>query len=136
LAADQQIAKSLAVRRARFQGKGYQAPPIYSLDPLVAASFPRIIQTVRQGWQRPNQPWLLAEERIANLSLLALLIKDWLREEFSSSLSASEVEVSLATLNAADWQWEQPRTYSLLHPQTREEESVLYNAIPDFLAKD
>ena len=133
----QQIAKSLAVRRARLQGKGYQAPPVYSLDRLVAASFPKIIQTVRQGWQKPSQPWLLAEERIADLSLLALLIKDWLREEFSSSLGTDEVEASLATLNAADWQWEQePRTYSLLHPQTREEESVLYNAIPDFLAKE
>lgn len=59
----QQVAKSLAQKRFNLLGRGYPSVPVYSLDPIIAASFPRIIQTVRNGWQRPGVPWILATER-------------------------------------------------------------------------
>lgn len=127
-----QVANNLAQQRANLQGKGYRSVPVYSLDPLIAGSFPPIIQTVRNGWQKPGVPWLFATER-ADLSDLPMFIKDWLREEFSRDLE--DVESILARLNDEDWQWEEEsKNYSLRHPQNKAEKDILYQAIPDYLA--
>lgn len=56
----QQVANNLAQQRAKLQGKGYRAVPVHSLDPLIAGSFPQIIKTVRNGWQKGGVPWLFA----------------------------------------------------------------------------
>jgi hypothetical protein len=87
----QQVAKSLAQKRVKLLGKGYPSVPVYSLDRIIAASFPQIIQTVRYGWQHPGATWLFATEK-AELSNLSEFIKDWLREEFSTSLGEAEVD--------------------------------------------
>ncbi|MEH2286966.1 RNaseH domain-containing protein [Nostoc sp.] len=127
-----QVANNLAQQRARFRGQGYRAVPVYSLDPLIVGSFPEIIKTMRNGWQKGNVPWLLATETI-DLSDLGNYIKDWLIEEFSS---LKDVESQLANLNNHDWHWEEPKIYDLLHPQDQVETSNLYQAIPDYLAKE
>lgn len=134
-----QVADTLNHRRANAQGRRYQALPVRSLDSLVAASFPKIVHAVRRGgWQRSDQPWLLATEPMSSLATSALpsLIKDWLREEFHS-LGEAEIDNSLTTLNDEDWNWEnEPRSYSLLHPHTEDERNLLYSAIPDYLAQE
>ena len=127
-----QVTNNLAQQRARLQGKSYRAVPVYSLDPLVSGSFPQIIKTVRNGWQKDNIPWLLATET-TDISDLGNLIKDWLIEEFST---LEDVESQLANLNNDDWQWENSQTYELLHPQNKVETGNLYQAIPDYLAEE
>lgn len=57
-----QVGNNLAQQRAKLQGKSYRAVPVYSLDPLIVGSFPQIIKTLRDGWQKDNVPWLLATE--------------------------------------------------------------------------
>ena len=129
----QQVAKSFALKRFKLLGKGYPSVPVYSLDPLIVASFPQIIQTVRYGWQRPGTPWLLATEP-ANLSDLSVFIKDWLREEFSN-LDDSEIESSLDRLPEEAWHWDEPATYPLnLKPEKRSDLDIRFQAIPDYLA--
>lgn len=109
----QQVAKSLAQKRVQLKGTGYPSAPVRSLDPIVAASFPNIIKTERNGWQRPGIPWLLATEP-AELSDLPGFIKDWLREEFSLILGDDEVEPILDKLDDNAWNWEdKPTIYSL-----------------------
>lgn len=129
-----QVGNNLAQQRAKLQGKSYRAVPVYSLDPLIVGSFPKIIKTVRNGWQKDNVPWLLATETtdISDLSDLGNLIKDWLIEEFSS---LEDAESQLTNLNNDDWQWEDSQIYELLHPQNKVETGNLYQAIPDYLAE-
>ncbi|RCJ21344.1 hypothetical protein A6770_30470 [Nostoc minutum NIES-26] len=127
-----QVANNLAQQRARFRGQGYRAVPVYSLDPLIVGSFPQIIKTMRNGWQKGNVPWLLATET-TDLSDLGNYIKDWLIEEFSS---LEDVESQVTNLNNDDWRWEEPKIYDLLDPQDKVETSNLYQAIPDYLAKE
>ncbi|MEH2348415.1 MAG: DUF3962 domain-containing protein [Nostoc sp.] len=125
-----QVGNNLAQQRAKLQGKSYRAVPVYSLDPLIVGSFPQIIKTVRNGWQKDNVPWLLATET-TDISDLGNSIKDWLIEEFSS---LKDVESQLTNLNNDDWQWEDSQTYELLHPENKIETGNLYQAIPDYLA--
>ncbi len=131
----QQVAKSLAQKRVKLLGKSYPSVPVYSLDPIIAASFPNIIKTERYGWQRPNVPWLLATER-AELFDLPGFIKDWLREEFSNSLGDDEVEFILAKLDDNAWKWEDKPTIYPLQLKTKNQYGidVRFQAIPDFLA--
>jgi hypothetical protein len=134
-----QVAATLAHRRANAQGRRTQAVPVRSLDSLVTASFPKIVHAVRGGgWQRADKPWLLATEPMSSLATSALpsLIKNWLSEEFHS-LGEAEVAASLAALNDEEWNWEtESKSYSLLHPNTEDEENLLYSAIPDYLAQE
>ncbi|MBN3940935.1 DUF3962 domain-containing protein [Nostoc sp. NMS9] len=127
-----QVGNNLAQQRAKLKGQRYQAVPVYSLDPLIVGSFPQIIKTMRNGWQKGNVPWLLATAT-TDLSDLGNCIKDWLIEEFSC---LEDVESKLANLNNDDWHWEDPKIYDLLHPQDRVETGNLYQAIPDYLAKE
>jgi hypothetical protein len=131
----QQVAKSLAQKRVKLLGRGYPSVPVYSLDPIIAASFPNIIKTERNGWQRPGYPWLLATER-AELFDLPGFIKDWLREEFSNSLGDDEVESILDKLDENAWQWEDKPTIYPLQLQEKNQYGidVRFQAIPDFLA--
>ena len=129
----QQVAKSLAQKRVKLLGKGYPSVPVYSLDRIIAASFPQIIQTVRYGWQHPGATWLFATKN-AKLSDLSEFIKDWLREEFSASLGESEVESSLENLDNQAWQWKEPKTYSLLRQPENQYDDIRFQAIPDYLA--
>jgi len=129
----QQVAKSLAQKRVKLLGKGYPSVPVYSLDRIIAASFPQIIQTVRYGWQHPGATWLFATEK-ADLSYLSEFIKDWLREEFSTSLGEAEVESSLENLDNQAWQWKEPKTYSLLRQPEHQYDEIRFQALPDYLA--
>jgi pPIWI_RE module N-terminal domain/RNaseH domain of pPIWI_RE/MID domain of pPIWI_RE len=131
----QQVAKSLAQQRFNLQGKGYPSVPVYSLDPIIAASFPNIIKTERNGWQHPNFPWLLATET-AELLDLPMFIKDWLREEFSTSLVDDSVESALSRLDDNAWKWEdKPTIYPLSIPTKNQYGiDIRFQAIPDFLA--
>lgn len=131
----QQVAKSLAQKRVNLQGRGYPSVPVYSLDPIITASFPRIIQTVRNGWQRPGVPWILATER-AELFNLPDLIKDWLREEFSYCLGDNEVESSLNKLDDDAWEWENKLiSFPLqLPPNNPYGIDIRWQAIPDYMA--
>lgn len=129
----QQVAKSLAQKRVKLLGKGYPSVPVYSLDRIITASFPNIIQTVRYGWQNPGATWLFATEK-AELSDLSEFIKDWLREEFSEVLGESEVDSCLEKLDNRAWQWKEPETYSLLRPPENQYDEIRFQAIPDYLA--
>ncbi|MUG97167.1 DUF3893 domain-containing protein [Scytonema sp. UIC 10036] len=131
----QQVAKSLAQKRVKLLGRGYPSVPVYSLDRIIAASFPNIITTERNGWQRPGVPWLLATER-ADLFDLPGFIKDWLREEFSNCLGDDEVETILDKLDDDTWEWEdEPRIYPLRSQEKNQYGiDILFQAIPDFLA--
>jgi len=129
----QQVAKSLAQKRVKLLGKGYPSVPVYSLDRIITASFPNIIQTVRYGWQNPGATWLFATEK-AELSNLSEFIKDWLREEFSEVLGESEVDSCLEKLDNRAWQWKEPQTYSLLRPPENQYDEIRFQAIPDYLA--
>ncbi|MBW4679713.1 MAG: DUF3962 domain-containing protein [Microcoleus vaginatus WJT46-NPBG5] len=129
----QQVARSLAKKRGNLLGKRYSSVPVYSLDPIIAASFPKIIQTARRGWQQPGVPWLFATED-ADLSYLPEFIKDWLREEFSDCLGEEEVEPILEQLDNDAWHWEKPKNYSLLHPPENSYNDIRFQAIPDYLA--
>ena len=79
----QQAAKSLAQQRVKLTGKGYPSVPVYSLNSIISACFPQIIQTAPSGWKGSGVPWIWSSEP-ADLDLLPELLKDWLREEFSS----------------------------------------------------
>ncbi|MEZ2341516.1 pPIWI_RE module domain-containing protein [Microcoleus sp.] len=129
----QQVAKSLAQKRVKLLGKGYPSVPVYSLDPIVAASFPKIIQTARYGWKHPSVPWVFATEA-ADLSCLPELIKDWLLEEFSECLGKEEVESSLKNLDNDAWHWEDPKICSLLRSPENSYDEIRFQAIPDYLA--
>ncbi|GAB1543475.1 hypothetical protein NUACC21_61500 [Scytonema sp. NUACC21] len=131
----QQVAKSLAQKRVKLLGRGYPSVPVYSLDRIITASFPNIIKTERNGWQRPSVPWLLATER-ADLFDLPGLIKDWLREEFSNYLGDDEVEPILDKLDDDAWEWEEEPTIYPLRSQVKNQYGIdiRFQAIPDFLA--
>ncbi|MBD1936316.1 DUF3962 domain-containing protein [Microcoleus sp. FACHB-68] len=129
----QQVAQSLAKKRVKVLGKGYSSVPVGSLDPIMAASFPKIIQTARQGWKYPAVPWVFATED-ADLSDLPEFIKDWLREEFSNCLGEDEVESILEKLDNDVWHWEKPKNYSLLNPPENLYNDIRFQAIPDYLA--
>jgi len=133
----QQVTNSLAQKRFKLLGKGYPSAPIYSLDPIIAASFPEIIQVVRNGWQRPGVPWILAKEQ-ADLSNLPDLVKDWLREEFSSCLGDDEVESTLEKLDDHTWEWNDKSivTPLLLPPNNPHNIDIRWQAIPDYLARE
>ncbi len=126
----QQTAKSLAQQRVRLTGKGYPSVPVYSLDTIISACFPQIVQTARWGWQRSDVPWILSSEQ-AELDLLPELIKDWLREEFSKDLGNDTIEAALSNLQSEAWQWSpSPITYSTF------DKAVCFQALPDFIAKE
>lgn len=129
----QQVAKSLAQKRVKLLGKGYPSVPVSSLDPIVAASFPKISQTARYGWKYPSVPWVFATEA-ADLSCLPELIKDWLLEEFSECLGNEEVESSLKNLDNDVWHWEDPKICSLLRSPENSYDEIRFQAIPDYLA--
>ncbi|GET42206.1 pPIWI_RE module domain-containing protein [Microseira wollei] len=133
----QQVAQFLANARFKIGRSKYPSVPVRSLDSIIAASFPNIIQTRRYGWQRPGQPWILATE-IADLYYLSDLIKDWLREEFSECLADDEVESKLNTLDNEAWHWEnEPTNYSIWHqPENRNVLDVRFQALPDYLTKE
>ena len=133
----QQVAQFLANARFKIGRSKYPSVPVHSLDSIIAASFPNIIQTMRYGWQRPGQPWILATET-ADLSYLPDLIKDWLREEFSECLGDDEVESKLNTLDNEAWHWEnEPTNYSIWHqPENRNVLDVRFQALPDYLTEE
>jgi len=124
----QQVAKSLAEKRVKVLGRGYPSVPVYSLDPIIAASFPQIIKTVRYGWQKSGIPWIFSTEK-ADLSLLPQIIKDWLREEFYPSLGEEEVDKCLNNLDN-NWEWDNSENDTLKEQLS----NIDFQAIPDYLA--
>ncbi|MGK7897698.1 MAG: DUF3962 domain-containing protein, partial [Xenococcus sp. (in: cyanobacteria)] len=134
----QQAAKSLAQQRVKLTGKGYPSVPVYSLNSIISACFPQIIQTAPFGWKGSGVPWIWSSEP-ADLDLLPELLKDWLREEFSSCLGENAVEAALNNLNSDAWQWSpQPLTYSLLHKEQKKQTyfapDIRFQALPYYLA--
>lgn len=134
----QQTAKSLAQQRVRLTGKGYPAVPVYSLNSIISACFPQIVQTAPSGWKGSGVPWIWSSEP-ADLDLLPELIRDWLREEFSDCLEEDAVETALDNLDCDAWQWSpQPTTHSLLHKEQNKLASfapdIRFQALPYYLA--
>lgn len=131
----QQVAKSLATKRANKGHCKYPSIPVSSLDPIIAASFPQTIKTQRGGWQRPGVPWLFATET-PDLSDLPEFIKDWLREEFYWCLGENEVNSALDNLNNDDWHWNEEPITNLVwqQPQSQYEIDFRFSVLPDYLA--
>ena len=127
-------AKHLAIQRVQRIG-GYASVPVSSLDPIISASFPQIIKTVRKGWQQPGIPWLFATEKV-DLTCLPELIRDWLRQEFSWLLGEENVNAILNNLNNSDWIWEEKGIKLSLLEQPKENHSEFrFQTIPDYIAK-
>ncbi len=125
-----QTAKSLARQRVRLTGKGYPSVPVYSLNSIISACFPQIVQTVPKAWNNSSVPWILSSEQ-AELDLLPELIKDWLREEFSKDLETDTIEAALSNLQSEAWQWSpSPATYSTF------DKAVCFQALPYYLATE
>lgn len=129
-------AQALAQRKCQMLGRGYPSVPVYSLDPILMASFPQIVEAKRSGWQRAGVPWISATERI-DLSDLPEFIKNWLREEFLC-LGEDEVEETLSRLDSSLWQWDKrPLIYPVdqlfENPETR---GLCFSGIPDLLATE
>ncbi|MEL7523343.1 MAG: DUF3962 domain-containing protein, partial [Cyanobacteria bacterium J06553_1] len=129
-------AQALAQRKCQMLGRGYPSVPVYSLDPILMASFPQIVEAKRGGWQRAGIPWISATERI-DLYDLPEFIKNWLREEFLC-LGEDEVEETLARLDSSLWQWDKKNiTYPIdqlfENPESR---SLCFSTIPDLLATE
>ena len=126
----QQAAQSLAQQRVQLGKAVYPGIPVRSLNPIISACFPQIIQTAPKGWKNSGVPWILSSEQ-AELDLLPELIRDWLREEFSKDLGEESVEAALSNLQSEAWQWSpSPITYSSF------DQKVCFQALPDFLAKE
>ncbi|HLO85519.1 MAG TPA: DUF3962 domain-containing protein [Nostocaceae cyanobacterium] len=132
----QQIANSLAQQRVKLLGKGYPSVPVYSLDKIISASFPKIIKTERHGWQKPGFPWVLATEKMA-LFDLPIIIKDWLIEEFSI-LGERQITSILDRLDEQLWQWEEKPIIYPLHqpPEHQHQIDIRFQAIPDLIANE
>ena len=129
-----QRVRYLAGEKARLRG-GYPSIPVSSLDPIVSASFPQIIKTVRYGWQRPEIPWLYALEQV-DLSCLPELIKDWLLEEYVWCLGGETVDNVLNRLGNSQWQWDNATIdLSLLEPPAANNIDFRFQAVPDYIAK-
>ena len=118
-------AKHLAAERMRRIG-GYASVPVSSLDPIISASFPQIIKTVRKGWQQSGIPWLFATEKV-DLTHLPELIKDWLRQEFSWLLGNQYLDSIFSNLNNEDWQWEEETTDVSLLKEPKDNQKSKYN---------
>ncbi|GAA6617964.1 pPIWI_RE module domain-containing protein [Scytonema sp. NUACC26] len=133
----QQVAQSLASKRANGGFSKYSSVPVSSVDPIITASFPQIIKTQRFGWQRPGIPWLFATE-VVNIALLPIFVKDWLREEFSWCLGEEEVDSRLENLNDDDWCWEEePITNPFWYQQDSEYKiDFRFQVLPNYLAKE
>ena len=123
-----QVAQTLANDAQRGGHRRYRSVPVRSLDPLIAASFPQIIQTARSAWLGDSKPWLFATEKLPDLSLLSLFVKAWLKEEFSC---IKDVDSRVDKLKDDSWSWdENPITYPNPYDiDTR------YSVLPDYLAK-
>ena len=129
-------AQALAQRRCQMRGRGYPSVPVYSLDPILIASFPQIIQAKREAWQSAGITWITATEQ-ADLSDLPEFVKNWLREEFLC-LGEDEVEETLARLDNELWRWDKR---AVTHPIARmlsrsENRELCFSALPDFLATE
>jgi len=125
-----QTAQSLARQRVQLGKAVYPGVPVRSLNPIISACFPQIVQTVPKAWKNSGVPWILSSEQ-AELDLLPELIKDWLREEFSHCLKNDTVEAALSNLQSEAWQWSpQPTTYSLF------DQTVSFQALPYYLATE
>ncbi|KYC40195.1 hypothetical protein WA1_27020 [Scytonema hofmannii PCC 7110] len=133
----QQVAQSLASKRANGGFSKYSSVPVSSVDRIITASFPQIIKTQRFGWQRPGIPWLFATETV-NIASLPMFVKDWLREEFSWCLGEEEVDSRLENLNDDDWCWEEePITNPFWYQQNSEYKiDFRFQVLPDYLAKE
>ncbi len=133
----QQVAKAMAQERAKLRKKAYSSIPVRSLDPIIGASFPNIIQTRRNGWQYPGQPWILATEPV-DLLYLPQFIKDWLREEFSQDLGEEEVNLRLDTLDDQAWNWGKKSTPYSIWNQAKDNNGVdiRFRALPDYIANE
>jgi hypothetical protein len=130
-----QVASSLAIQKGKRFGRRYSSIPVRSLNPIICASFPDIITTVFNGWNRPGNDWIYATDR-ADLTSLPMLIKDWLREEFSGCYEAEELESILDNLDDEAWQWEEePLHYSFYGETNNEKEKdSRFQTIPYYLA--
>lgn len=118
----------------------FRSIPIRSLNSLMLASFNPIFHAVKGSWQNPGTltertPWVFATERTDNLSRMPILARNWLREEFAN-LDQEIVESHFDRIRDIEWNW-QSTSYplSLLNPRGEEEQRILFQAIPNYLAQ-
>lgn len=130
-----QVANALAEEHSRRQGK-WKGVPVYSLDPLLKVSFSPILHAFRKSWhpEGNRRPWLFSYEPTSS-SYLSLFIKDWLRSEYKKSLGDEEVNSRIESLEDSDWDWGQPRNYSLMQPETDLDRELQFKVIPSYLAQ-
>lgn len=127
------VLQNLAAIRAQSSKRRYDSVPVRSLDVAVAAALPETLQTQRHGWQREDVPYLLSVER-ADLSLLPLMIQDWVRAEFKN-LPDNVVTEATQVIARQRWEWADPLRISLLRaPAGLRMRDPRFQAIADFLA--
>ncbi len=131
-----QVAQSLAKKRSQ-STKNYPSIPVKSLDPIIYASYPKIVHVARKSWKNNNNPWLYSQDKI-DTELLSYVLKDWLEEEFNESLGEENVRESLKNLKAEDWQWdEKPISYSLINAnQQYLYPDIRFKSVPDYLVTE
>ena len=122
------VAWQLARRRNR-----NSSPPVRSLNPLVVAAWNSTFHTVPRSWSRGGT-WLYTTQQPTPQALenLGVLVREWLREEFTRSLGSDCVEDFLDRVRDVEWNYE---TVSLDVNRESLPNDILYQAIPNYLAK-
>ncbi|MDY7004519.1 MAG: DUF3962 domain-containing protein [Cyanobacteriota bacterium] len=131
-----EVAQKLAKERQDITNRG-SSIPIRSLNPLMLASFNSIFHTLPGSWNQSEKPWIFSTETPQDMSRMPILVRGWLREEFTSKLGEKQVESHLDKTRNIEWQWQsKPIQLSLLNSTDEEQKNILYQAIPDYLAQE
>ncbi len=122
----------IAWQLARMRNRN-SSPPVRSLNPLVVAAWNSTFHTVPNSW-RNGGTWLYTTQQPtpAALENLGLLVKEWLREEFTRTLGSDCVEDFLDRLRYVEWNYQTvPLDFNCNLPPN----DILYQAIPNYLAR-
>jgi pPIWI_RE module N-terminal domain/RNaseH domain of pPIWI_RE/MID domain of pPIWI_RE len=128
----QQVAQFLAQQRVKTGKSKYPSIPVFSLEKILFGCFPGIIKFIPTAWKESGTDWLVAIEKI-DLTYLPDFIKDWLMEEFSSSLGDSTVMSCLERLDNNAWHWNDRPFKFDSHHQPEKYPDFRYSVIPHYL---
>jgi hypothetical protein len=122
------VAWQLARRRNR-----NSSPPVRSLNSLVVVAWNSTFYTVPRSWSCGGT-WLYTTQQPtpAALENLGILVREWLREEFTRSLGSDCVEDFLDRVRDVEWNYQ---TVPLDVNCESLPNDILYQAIPNYLAK-
>ncbi|MGK7923016.1 MAG: DUF3962 domain-containing protein [Trichodesmium sp.] len=131
-----EVARKLTEERRRITNR-WSGIPIRSLNTLMIASFNPTFHAVPRSWNQSEKPWIFATEIPQDMSRMPILVRGWLREEFTSKLGEDIVESHLDKIRNIKWQWQsKPIQLSLLNSTDEEHKNILYQAIPNYLAQE